>query len=403
MYGSPMPPAALSGVTVVDAATLFAGPLAATILGDYGADVIKIEHPAKGDPSRGHGPARDGVPLWWTMLGRNKQTVTLDLGRAEGAALAKRLLSEADVLIENFRPGTLERWGLSPEVLHELNPRLVIARVTAFGQHGPYAHRPGFGTLAEAMSGFAAITGEPDGPPTLPPFGLADGISALTCAQAVMTALYHRDARGGTGQVIDLAIVEPMLTVLGMQAMAYDQLGLVQQRTGNRSVNNAPRNTYRTRDGRWVAVSTSAQAIAERVMHLVGHPEVIAQPWFATGAGRAAHADELDAHVGGWIAVRDLDEVTKAFDEAQAAVAPIYDIADVFADPQFAALDSITTVEDPALGPLRMPNVLYRMSQTPGRIGWTGRLRGADNDTVYRERLGLTEDELTALRDTGVI
>ncbi|MEU8079649.1 CoA transferase [Catellatospora citrea] len=398
-----MPPAALSGVTVVDAATLFAGPLAATILGDYGADVIKIEHPAKGDPSRGHGPARDGVPLWWTMLGRNKQTVTLDLGRAEGAALAKRLLSEADVLIENFRPGTLERWGLSPDVLHELNPRLVIARVTAFGQHGPYAHRPGFGTLAEAMSGFAAITGAPDGPPTLPPFGLADGISALTCAQAVMTALYHRDARGGTGQVVDLAIVEPMLTVLGMQAMAYDQLGLVQQRTGNRSVNNAPRNTYRTRDGRWVAVSTSAQAIAERVLHLVGHPEVIAEPWFATGAGRAAHADELDAHVGGWIAQRDHDEVAKAFDEAQAAVAPIYDIADIFADPQYAALDSITTVDDPALGPLRMPNVLYRMSRTPGRIGWTGRPHGADNDTVYRDRLGLTDDELTALRDTGVI
>lgn len=403
MYRSPMPPAALSGVTVVDAATLFAGPLAATILGDYGADVIKIEHPAKGDPSRGHGPSRDGVPLWWTMLGRNKQTVTLDLGRPEGAALAKRLLSEADVFIENFRPGTLERWGLSPEVLHEVNPRLIVARVTAFGQHGPYAHRPGFGTLAEAMSGFAAITGEPDGPPTLPPFGLADGISALTCAQAVMTALYHRDARGGAGQVIDLAIVEPMLTVLGMQAMAYDQLGLVQQRTGNRSVNNAPRNTYRTRDGRWVAVSTSAQAIAERVMHLVGHPEVIAEPWFATGAGRAAHADALDAHVGGWIAQRDLDEVAKAFDEAQAAVAPIYDITDVFADPQFAALDSITTVDDPVLGPLRMPNVLYRMSLTPGRIGWTGRPRGADNDTVYRDRLGLTDDELTALRDTGVI
>lgn len=403
MYRSPMPPAALSGVTVVDAATLFAGPLAATILGDYGADVIKIEHPAKGDPSRGHGPSRDGVPLWWTMLGRNKQTVTLDLGRAEGAAVAKRLLAQADVLIENFRPGTLERWGLSPEVLHELNPRLIVARVTAFGQHGPYAHRPGFGTLAEAMSGFAAITGEPDGPPTLPPFGLADGISALTCAQAVMTALYHRDAHGGTGQVIDLAIVEPMLTVLGMQAMAYDQLGLVQQRTGNRSVNNAPRNTYRTRDGRWVAVSTSAQAIAERVMQLVGHPEVIAEPWFATGAGRAAHADELDAHVGGWIAQHDLAAVTKAFDEAQAAAAPIYDITDVFTDPQFAALDSITTVDDPALGPLRMPNVLYRMSQTPGRIGWTGRPRGADNDTVYRERLGLTEDELTALRDNGVI
>ncbi len=398
-----MPPAALSGVTVVDAATLFAGPLAATILGDYGADVIKIEHPAKGDPSRGHGPSRDGVPLWWTMLGRNKHTVTLDLGRAEGAELAKRLLAEADVLIENFRPGTLERWGLSPEVLHQVNPRLVIARVTAFGQHGPYAHRPGFGTLAEAMSGFAAITGEPDGPPTLPPFGLADGISALTCAQAVMTALYHRDANGGTGQVIDLAIVEPMLTVLGMQSMAYDQLGLVQQRTGNRSVNNAPRNTYRTRDGRWVAVSTSAQAVAERVLRLVGHPEVIAEPWFASGAGRAAHAEELDGYVGGWIAARDLAEVAKAFEDAQAAVAPIYDIADVFTDPQYAALDSVTTVADPVLGPLRMPNVLYRMSQTPGRIDWTGRPRGADNDAVYRDRLGLTEDELTTLRATGVI
>ncbi|WP_212844304.1 CaiB/BaiF CoA-transferase family protein [Catellatospora sp. IY07-71] len=398
-----MPPAALSGITVVDAATLFAGPLAATILGDYGADVIKIEHPAKGDPSRGHGPSREGVPLWWTMLGRNKHTVTLDLGRAEGAELAKRLLAEADVLIENFRPGTLERWGLSPEVLHEVNPRLIIARVTAFGQFGPYAHRPGFGTIAEAMSGFAAITGEPDGPPTLPPFGLADGISALTCAQAVMTALYHRDANGGTGQVIDLAIVEPMLTVLGMQAMAYDQLGLVQQRTGNRSVNNAPRNTYRTRDGRWVAVSTSAQAVAERVLRLVGHPEVIAEPWFASGAGRAAHAEELDGYVGGWIAERDLAEVTKAFEDAQAAVAPIYDIADVFTDPQYTALDSVTTVTEPVLGPLRMPNVLYRMSQTPGRIAWTGRPHGADNDAVYRDRLGLTEDELTTLRATGVI
>ncbi len=398
-----MPPAALSGITVVDAATLFAGPLAATILGDYGADVIKIEHPAKGDPSRGHGPSRDGVPLWWTMLGRNKHTVTLDLGRAEGAELAKRLLAGADVLIENFRPGTLERWGLSPEVLHQVNPRLIIARVTAFGQFGPYAHRPGFGTIAEAMSGFAAITGEPDGPPTLPPFGLADGISALTCAQAVVTALYHRDANGGTGQVIDLAIVEPMLTVLGMQAMAYDQLGLVQQRTGNRSVNNAPRNTYRTRDGRWVAVSTSAQAVAERVLRLVGHPEVIAEPWFASGAGRATHAGELDRYVGGWIAERDLAEVAKAFEDAQAAVAPIYDIADVFTDPQYAALDSVTTVADPVLGPLRMPNVLYRMSQTPGRIAWTGRPRGADNDAVYRDRLGLTEDELTTLRATGVI
>jgi len=399
-------PTALDGVTVIDAATLFAGPLAATILGDYGADVIKIEHPTKGDPARGHGPTKDGVPLWWTMLGRNKKAITLDLGEPAGAEVALRLLAGADVLIENFRPGTLERWGLGPEQLHAVNPRLVIARVTAFGQFGPYAGRPGFGTIAEAMSGFAAITGEPDGPPTLPPFGLADGIAALTCAQAILTALYHRDAGavpGGTGQVIDLAIIEPMLTVLGLQAMAYDQLGLIQPRTGNRSVNNAPRNTYRTRDGRWVAISTSAQAVAERVLTLVGHPEVITEPWFATGAGRAQHADLLDGYVGSWIAERDLAEVSRAFADAHAAVAPIYDIADVFADEQFAALDSVTTVEDPTLGPLRMPNVLYRLDQTPGHIGWTGRPRGADNDEIYRDRLGLAEAELAALRDRGVI
>lgn len=395
-------PAALTGLTVIDASTLFAGPLAATILGDYGADVVKIEHPAKADPARGHGPAKDGVPLWWTMLGRNKRTVTLNLGHAKGAAIAKELLKGADVLIENFRPGTLERWGLGPDVLHELNPELIVARVTTYGQFGPYSRRPGFGTLAEAMSGFAAITGEPDGPPTLPPFGLADGISALTCAQAVMTALYHRDVHGEQGQVIDLAIVEPMLTVLGMQAMVYDQLGTVQKRTGNRSVNNAPRNTYRTADGRWVAVSTSAQAVAERVMKLVGRPELIDETWFATGAGRAAHADVLDEAVGAWIGQRDLVDVQREFAGAQAAVASVYDIADVFADPQFQARDSVTTAHDPVLGPVRMPGPLYRLSETPGRIRWTGRAHGADTDDVLTA-LGYARNTLDELRTEGVI
>ncbi|WP_328477656.1 CoA transferase [Actinoplanes sp. NBC_00393] len=392
-------PSPLAGVRVVDASTLFAGPLAATILGDYGAEVIKIEHPAKGDPARGHGPAKDGVPLWWTMLGRNKRTVTLDLSRPKGAEILRKMLDEADVLIENFRPGTLERWGLAPETLR---PELIIARVTTYGQTGPYSHRPGFGTLAEAMSGFAAITGEPDGPPTLPPFGLADGIAALTTAQAIMTALYHRDVHQQPGQVIDLAIVEPMLTVLGMQAMVYDQLGVVQRRTGNRSVNNAPRNTYRTADGRWVAISTSAQAIAERVMHLVGRPELIDEPWFATGAGRAEHADLLDDAVGDWIGKRDLATVTAAFEQAQAAIAPVYDIADVFADPQFTARDSVTTAHDPTLGPVRMPGPLYRMSRTPGRIRWTGRPHGADTDDVLAD-LGYDADERAALRAEGAI
>lgn len=392
----------LAGLVVLDVATLFAGPLGATILGDFGADVIKIEHPRMGDPSRSHGPSKDGVGLWWTLLSRNKRTVTCDIGTADGADLLLRLVERADVLIENFRPGTLERWGVGPETLHQRNPGLVVARVTGFGQFGPYASRPGFGTLAESMSGFAAITGEPDGPPTLPPFGLADGVAALACATAVLMALRERE-RSGAGQMVDLAIVEPLLTILGAQAMIFDQLGTKQQRSGNRSVNNAPRNTYPTADGRWVAVSTSAQSVAERVMRLVGHPEVVDEPWFGAGATRAEHADELDRYVGDWIAARDLDTVVTAFEKAQAAVAPIYDIEDVFADPQYRALDSITTVEDPVLGSLRMPNVLFRLSATPGHIAWTGRPKGADNTAIYRDMLGLSDDRVRQLEAEGVI
>jgi formyl-CoA transferase len=392
---------ALGGLRVLDVATLFAGPLAATLLGDYGADVVKVEHPVRGDPVRNHGASKDGVPLWWTMLSRNKRAVTLYLGAPEGQALFRRLVADADVVIENFRPGTLERWGLGPDVLLADNPRLVLARVTGFGQVGPLAGRPGFGTLAESMSGFAAITGQPDGPPTLPPFGLADGIAALTTAFAVLAALRARE-QTGRGQVIDLAIIEPILTILGPQPLLYDQLGIVQQRTGNRSAFNAPRNTYRTRDGRWVAISTSAQSVAERVLKLVGRADLIAEPWFAAGSTRAEHADELDEAVGSWIAARDLDEVTREFERAEAAVAPIYDIRDVFADPQFAALRSIVTVEDPRLGPVRMQNVPFRMSETPGAIRWTGPDKGAHNEEVYGA-LGVGPEELAALRERGVV
>lgn len=393
--------APLTGLRVLDLATLFAGPLAATMLGDFGAEVVKVEHPAKPDPSRGHGPSKDGVGLWWKLLGRNKRTITLDLSKPGGRDTLLRLAATADVVIENFRPGTLEKWDLGWAELSAVNPRLVLARVTGFGQFGPYAHRPGFGTLAEAMSGFAAITGEPDAPPTLPPFGLADSIAGLATAYAVMTALTARE-RTGEGQVVDMAIIEPILTVLGPQPLWYDQLGHVQPRTGNRSANNAPRNTYRTADGSWVAVSTSAQSIAERLMRLVGRPELIDEPWFATGADRARHADVLDEAVGAWIADRTRAEVLEAFEKAEAAVAPIQDVRDVMTDPQYEALDTITTVQDPELGPLRMQNVLFRLSATPGAIHWAGRPHGADTDTVLTE-LGLTEREIDALRSEGAL
>ncbi|WP_369270418.1 CaiB/BaiF CoA transferase family protein [Streptomyces sp. R11] len=393
--------APLSGLRVLDLATLFAGPLAATMLGDFGAEVVKVEHPEKPDPSRGHGPSKDGVGLWWKVLGRNKRTITLNLSKPGGRATLLRLVATADVVIENFRPGTLEKWDLGWPELSAANPRLVLARITGFGQFGPYAHRPGFGTLAEAMSGFAALTGEPDAPPTLPPFGLADSIAGLATAYAVMTALAARE-RTGEGQVVDMALIEPMLLALGPQATWYDQLGYVQERTGNRSANNAPRNTYRTADGTWVAVSTSAQSIAERVMHLVGRPELIDEPWFATGADRARHADVLDKAVGDWIARHTRADVLAAFEKAEAAAAPIQDVRDVMTDPQYAALDTITTVDDPELGPLRMQNVLFRLSATPGTIRWTGRPHGADTDEILTD-LGLTSSELAALREEGAL
>ncbi|WP_415924893.1 CaiB/BaiF CoA transferase family protein [Streptomyces sp. AK04-3B] len=395
------PAAPLHGARVLDLATLFAGPLAATLLGDFGADVVKVEHPDRPDPSRGHGPSKDGVGLWWKLLGRNKRTITLNLSTPGGRDTLLRLAATADVIIENFRPGTLEKWDLGWEELSAANPRLVLTRVTAFGQFGPYAHRPGFGTLAEAMSGFAAITGEPDAPPTLPPFGLADSIAGLATAYAVMTALTARD-RTGEGQVVDMAIIEPILTVLGPQPLWYDQLGYVQARTGNRSANNAPRNTYRTADGDWVAVSTSAQSVAERVMRLVGRPELIDEPWFATGAERAVHTDVLDEAVGSWIARHTRTDVLAAFEKAEAAIAPVQDVRDVLSDPQYQALDTVTAVDDPELGRIRMQNVLFRLSATPGAIRWAGRPHGADTDAVLTE-LGLTADELSTLREAGAL
>ncbi|MEV4734136.1 CoA transferase [Saccharopolyspora sp. NPDC049426] len=393
-------PAALGGLKVLDASTLFAGPLAATLLGDHGAEVIKIEHP-RGDPARTHGAQKDGVGLWWKMLARNKRAITLVLSTPRGRELFLDLAADADVVIENFRPGTLERWGLGWEELSARNPRLVLARVTGFGQTGPYSSRPGFGTLAEAMSGFAAMTGDPDGPPTLPPFGLADGVAALTTAFGIMTALRARETTG-RGQVLDTAIIEPLLHLLGPGLIAYDQLGILQPRTGNRSTNNAPRNTYQCADGQWVAVSTSAHSIAERVMRLVGAPELIDEPWFASGASRAEHVEELDAAVGSWIAARDRDEVVEAFEKAEAAVAPIYTAADVLADPHFNALGSIVTIDDDELGPVRFQNTPFRLSDTPGSVRTTGPKLGAHTAEVLAG-LGVDAEELEQLRAQGVL
>ncbi|MBD8022743.1 CaiB/BaiF CoA transferase family protein [Microbacterium gallinarum] len=386
---------------VIDIATLFAGPSAATILADFGADVLKIEHPTRPDGARTHGKSKDGKGLWWLMLGRNKRTATLDLSRPQGKEVFLRLVRDADIVVENFRPGTLEKWGLDYETLAAANPGLILVRVTGFGQTGPMARRPAYGTLAEAMSGFAFSTGQPDGPPTLPPLALADNIAGLAATIAILTALHSR-ARTGRGQVVDLAIIEPILTMLGPQLLAYDQLGYITQRAGNRSENNAPRNTYLTRDGRWVAISSSSTSIAERVMRLVGRADLAEQPWFGSGVERAQRADEIDGAVAGWIAERDMDEVIAEFERAEAAIAPVYDMSQVIADPQLNHIGTIATVEDPDLGDVRMQNVLFRLSETPGAIRHTGRGHGADTDDVLGEA-GYGPDEIAALRAAGAV
>lgn len=391
----------LEGIRVVEAATLFAAPLAGMFLGDFGADVVKVEHPRRPDPARGHGPSKDGVGLWFKTLARNKRLVTLDLSHPEGAALFLRLAERADVVLENFRPGTLERWGLGWTELSAANPRLVLARVSGFGQKGPYASRPGFGTLAEAMSGFATLNGEPEGPPLLPPLALADGVAGLATVFAILLALRARE-QTGRGQVVDTSLVEPLMTLLGPQVTAYDLLGHLEERTGNRSSHNAPRNVYRTSDGSWVAVSSSATSIAERVMRLVGRADLVAEPWFATGEGRAEHVEEIDAAVAAWIAARPRQAVLAAFEFAEAAIAPVYDAADILLDPQLQAIGALRELDDDELGRITMTNVVPRLSETPGEIVHAGGSHGRDTQAVLSE-LGVGTDELERLRAEGVV
>lgn len=395
------PAGPLDDVKVLDIATLFAGPGAATILADFGADTIKIEHPIVPDGARTHGKSKNGVGLWWKTLSRNKRTLTLDLSRDKGKEIFLRLVADSDIVIENFRPGTLERWGLNFDVLQAVNPRIILVRVTGFGQIGPMANRPAFGTLAEAMSGFAYSTGQPDGPPTLPPLALADNISAVAAALGAMIALHAR-ITSGRGQVVDLAIIEPMLAMLGPQLLVFDQLGLITERAGNQSENNAPRNTYLTADARWVAISSSATSVAARVMTLVGRPEYLDEPWFNSGEGRAAHADELDGAVASWIAQRSLSVVLSEFEAVQAAIAPVNDISQVIEDSQYNAIGAIATVPDEDFGPVRMQNVLFRMSETPGVVRHTGRKHGQDTDRILDE-LGYSFDDVKELRAQGIV
>ena len=396
----------LSGITVFDCGQVVAGPTIAMILGDFGAEVIKVENPRGGDQGRYFGRNKGGVPLVWKQLSRNKKTITLSLSKPEGQELFCRLVEKlkAEVVIESFRAGTFEQWNLGEDRLRALSPGLVMVRVSGFGQTGPYSDRPGFGTLAEAMSGFAQITGQPDGPPTLPPFPLADTVAALYSTIGVMLALYQRDAKGtGRGQSIDTSLVETLYAVLTGHAVSWDQLGLPGKRNGNRTTGSAPRNTYRTKDDRWVAIAGSTQAITERLFTVMGQAELLKDERFATNQARLTNVDAVDAVVSAWVGAHTQAECMQILLSAEVAAAPIADFKDLAEDPHMIARGALTEIDDPELGKLRMPTVQPRLSETPGRIEFAGLPMGVHNREIYIERLGMGEGEFERLRGAGVV
>jgi crotonobetainyl-CoA:carnitine CoA-transferase CaiB-like acyl-CoA transferase len=392
-------PLPLAGVTVVDASSLLAAPLTSMFLGDYGAEVVKVERPGTGDELRFWGHDRAGVGLYSKVVNRNKRSVTADLRTSLGRAILLRLVRDADVLVENFRPGTLERWGLGYTVLAEANPRLVVLRVTGFGQTGPYRDRPGFGTLAEAFAGFAFVNGFPDRPPLLPGFGLADSTTGLAGAFAVLVALRARELTG-RGQEIDLAIYEPLFTLLGPQVIDHDQLGLVQERGGSRLPFTAPRNTFETNDGHWVTLAGSTQSIFRRLCRAVARPELADDPRFADNRLRLQHVEPLEHALREAIGRLTLDDLLARAEREQAAVVPVYDVAGIFADPHYEARQNIVGVEDEELGgTVRMQNVVAKLSATPGRVRAAGPRLGEHNREILVDRLGFSEQEL---RDAGL-
>ncbi len=392
----------LTGLTVLDLSTIVSGGTATSMLADFGAGVVKVEHPKGGDPLRSWGPFVGGESIWWKVVSRNKKSVTLNLSRPRGAELLVDLVRRADVLVENFRPGTLERWGLAPDRLLHANPRLVVLRISGFGQTGPYRHRPGFGTVAEAMSGLVAITGFPDSPPLVPPIPLADEVAGLMGAMAVLMAVYHRE-RSGRGQVIDVSLYEPLFRLLIPYVTQYLTLSIEARRTGNHFPDAAPRNLYRAGDGTWVAISATSQRVFERLAAAIGRADLVEDPRFRDNAARIQHREALDALLGEWIGARTQDEILARLEESGAVAGPVYDVSRIIRDPQYAARQDIVAPNDPRLGELPMVGVIPKLSVTPGAVASTGPALGEHTREIYRGWLGLDDAALERLRVEEVV
>jgi crotonobetainyl-CoA:carnitine CoA-transferase CaiB-like acyl-CoA transferase len=393
----------LINLRVIDAGTMIAGPLAATQLADFGADVIKVELPGTGDSMRHWTPMKEGHSLWWKVIARNKRLVTLTLSKPRGQELFRELVRSADIVIENYRPGTFERWGLSYQELAAINPRLILVRVSGFGQTGPYARRGGYGTIAEAFSGIPSFTGFPDKPPTLPGFPMADSVASTFAAMSAMFGIYNRDHGSGGGQEIDVSLYEPLFRLVEAQVIGFDQLGIVKGRQGNRLAEDSPRNTYQSRDGRWIGISASSQRTFERLAIALDMPELIADARFADNAARCANDVALDVMIADWFRQRDSGEIMALFEKADVVAGPVLDISDIVKDPHYLARENIISVADDDFGSVRMQGVVPKFGQTPGSVRHAGGGIGADNRSIFIEELGLSEADFAALQADGVI
>ena len=386
---------ALNGVKVIDISNFLAGPVSSMFLGDFGAEVIKIEKPDLGDEIRYWGNSKNGIGLMYKLINRNKKSFSDKKKKKIGVEIVKRLIKNADIIVENYRTGTLEKWGLSYEILSKINPRLIMIRITGFGQTGPYSHKSGFGTLAEGFSGFASINGYPDRSPLLPGFGLADETSGLMGAFLALTALRERDQISGKGQVVEFAIYEPLLTLLGPQVVDYDQLGIIQKRNGSRLPFTAPRNTYQTRDNKWVSISGSAQSTFERMCDALGIKELIYDERFLDNRLRIKNSKILDELLQKAILNFDQENLIKLFDQFGAAIAACNDISEIFKDKHIKSRENIVEIEDNELGgSLKMQNIVGNFSRTPGEIKHAGPKLGQHNFEVLIKELGFSKEEL---------